>query len=243
MEAASFLRATRFRKAWRARDAMARAGKQATSEATDGGITDICPARGHVSGDGKAARGGAVRDRPVDREGRAEGAAPPGGGACNVTLTLEQFRAFIREAMRLARRLPLRVTLGSTRPRDLFALLCGDGGDPGDPLRRRLYLLARDGGLHLDLRHVTLERRSDHSRVWIFASGFAVSVARSPGDIAGLFNFAGERVRYMKPSDLEDGIAALRRWAEEVADPPPGPLAGRPAPAGTSSPLAVRGFA
>lgn len=162
------------------------------------------------------------RSEREDDASRASGrATPPCGGRCHVTLPLDAFHRFLREAVRLGRPLRIRVTRGFTRPLELLRLLFGEGRDPSGAFARWLFLLPRDGALHVGMRFLALEKLADRSRVWIFASGFAVSGPRRPGDIASLFPFGGERVRYLKESDLDDCLATLRAEGAGFPDIPP----------------------
>lgn len=136
--------------------------------------------------------------------------ALPCGGECHVTLPLAAFHAFVREVTRFSRSQGIRVARGFSRPIDLLRLLFGDGHDPSGALSRALFLLPRDGALHVGLRFVALERLADRSRVWIFASGFAACGPRRPEDLATRLRFGDDRVRYLKAGDLRDYLAALR---------------------------------
>lgn len=132
-------------------------------------------------------------------------------GRCTVTLSLDEFHEFTRRAMRFDGRLPFRVIRDVGRPIELMRLLFGDDLDRAGAPARLPYLAARDGGMHLQLRMIQLEWMPDRSFAWIFSSGFAVSGPRRPLDIASFLNFRAERIRWLKPKDLDDCLAGFAR--------------------------------
>lgn len=148
-------------------------------------------------------------------------------GRCTVTLTLDDFHNFGRKAMRFDRRLAFRVVRDVGRPIDLLRLMFGTGLDAPETPPRLTPLAARDAGLHLNLRHVALQWLPDRSYVWIYSNGFAVSGPRRPLDIASFLNFRADRIRFVKPIDLEDCIEAFGRLAKAAE----GPSAGMAPPA------------
>lgn len=143
------------------------------------------------------------------------------GPHCIVTITLDQFRAFCHEAIRLCQDLPIDTRRGNSRPIDLVRLMAASGGANSRSPLWELNLYAHDAALRLPLRYLHLRGVSDlsFSSVWIFSSGLVLSGPRRPRDIAGWLGITSDRIRHVLPADLDRCLDELRARRDREAVP------------------------